>query len=89
MAYRLDRTAQEDGAPARLGAVLYISPSLTQYRDGLSVAPLICPSWAGGSRKMRPAVVATHSVAEVAPAMTSEPAATPQLRGIAPHIAAQ
>ena len=89
MAHRLDRTAQKDGAPARFGAVLFLSPSLTQYRDRLSVAPLICPSWAGGSRKTRPAVVATHCVVEVAPALTSEPAATPQLRGTAPHIAAQ
>lgn len=89
MAHRLDMTAQKDGAQARFGAVLFPSPSRTQFRDGFSVAPLICPTWAGGSRKMRPAVVAKHCVVEVAPALTSEPAAIPQLRGTAPHIAAQ
>ncbi|SMP30753.1 hypothetical protein [Shimia sagamensis] len=89
MAHYLDMTAQKDGAVARSAAHLFASPARTQYRDGLSVAPLICPSWAGGSRKMRPAVVATHRVVEVAPALTSEPAATPQLRGIGPHIAVQ
>ncbi|MFY0661598.1 MAG: hypothetical protein JXR15_13990 [Shimia sp.] len=89
MAHRLDMTARKDSAHARSAAGLFLSPSRTQYRDGLSVAPLICPLWAGGSRKMRPAVVATHRVAEVAPALTSEPAATPQLRGTGPHFAAQ
>ena len=89
MAHRLDRTAQKDSAQPQSAAGLFLSPSRTQYRDGLSVAPLFCPSWAGGSRKMRPAGIATSDVAEVIPALTSETAATPQLRGTGPHIAAQ
>ncbi|WP_412551768.1 hypothetical protein [Shimia sp. MIT910701] len=89
MAHCLDRTAQKDSAHARSDVDLSQSPSRTQYRDGLSVAPLICPSWAGGSRTLRPAGIAAHRVAEVAPALTSETAATPQLRGTGPHIAAQ
>ncbi len=89
MANRLDRTAQKDSAHACSEVDLSQSPARTQYRDGLSVAPLICPSWAGGSRTLRPAGIATHRVAEVAPALTSETAATPQLRGTGPHIAAQ
>ncbi|MCP4208383.1 MAG: hypothetical protein GY767_15205 [Shimia sp.] len=89
MAHRLDKTAQKDSAPARSEPDVSMVPPRTQYRDGLSVAPLICPSWAGGSRTLRPAVVVTRCVTEVAPALTSEPAATPQLRGIGPHIAAQ
>ncbi len=89
MAHFLDRTAQKDSAHARSDVDPFLPPSRIQFRDGLSVAPLICPSWAGGSRTLRPAVVATHRVAEVAPALTSETAATPQLRGTGPHIAAQ
>ncbi|WP_295175324.1 hypothetical protein [Shimia sp.] len=87
MAHRLDKTAQKGGAHARSDAALCQSPKHTEYCDGLSVAPLICPAWAGGSRKTRPAGIATHEVAEVIPALTSETAATPQLRGIGPHIA--
>ncbi len=89
MAHCLDRMAQKISAHARSDVDLSQSPARTQYRDGLSVAPLICPPWAGGSRTLRPAVVATHRVAEVAPALTSETAATPQLRGTGLHIAAQ
>lgn len=89
MAHCLYIAAQKGSAPARSDAGLSLSSSRTQFRDDFSVAPLICPSWAGGSRKTRPAVVATHCVVEVAAALTSEPAATPQLRGTGPHIAAQ
>lgn len=57
--------------------------------NGLSIAPLICPIGAGGSRDKRPAVIAALVVAEVITALTSETAAHPQTRGAASHIAAQ
>ncbi len=87
MAHYLDRTAQKDSAHARSDADMSMFLPRTQYRDGLSVAPLICPSWAGGSRTLRPAGIAALEVVEVIPALTSETAATPQLRGTGPHIA--
>lgn len=58
--------------------------------DGLSVADLICPIGAGGSRDKRPAVIAAQVAAEVITALTSETAADhPQTGGTALHIAAQ
>lgn len=60
-----------------------------EHCDGLSIAPLICPIGAGGSRDKRPAVIAAQVVAEVITALTSETAAIPQLRGTVSHIAAQ
>jgi xanthine dehydrogenase accessory factor len=47
-----------------------------KHCDGISVAPLICPIWAGGSRDKRPAVIASQVVAEVITALTSETTAT-------------
>jgi hypothetical protein len=87
MAHRLNMTAQKGSVPALPDAGFYQSPKHTEYRGGLSVAPLICPLRAGGSRKTRPAGIAIHEVAEVIPALTSETAATPQFRGAGPHIA--
>lgn len=87
MVHRLDKTAHKDSARARSDAGLFLPPARTQYRNGLSVAPWICPTWAGGSRTLRPAGIVTGLVAEVISALTSETAATPQLRGIRPHIA--
>ncbi|SFL18745.1 xanthine dehydrogenase accessory protein XdhC [Shimia haliotis] len=60
-----------------------------EFCDGLSIAPLICPIGAGGSRDKRPAVIAALVAAEVITALTSETAAIPQLRGAVSHIAAQ
>lgn len=58
--------------------------------DGLSVADLICPIGAGGSRDKRPAVIAALVVAEVITALTSETAAQcPAFGEAALHIAAQ
>ena len=57
--------------------------------DGLSIAPLICPIGAGGSRDKRPAVIAAQVVAEVITALTSETAAQPPEWGTATPIAAQ
>lgn len=57
--------------------------------DGLSIAPLICPIGAGGSRDKRPAVIAALVVAEVITALTSEPAAYSPEWGAVSHIAAQ
>ena len=57
--------------------------------DGLSIAPLICPIGAGGSRDKRPAVIAAQVAAEVITALTSETTATPRQRGTVSHIAAQ
>lgn len=57
--------------------------------NGLSIAPLICPIGAGGSRDKRPAVIAALVVSEVITALTSETAAHPQSRGAASHFAAQ
>ena len=58
--------------------------------DGLSVADLICPIGAGGSRDKRPAVIAAQVAAEVITALTSETAADhPAYGETALHIAAQ
>ena len=57
--------------------------------DGLSVAPLICPIGAGGSRDKRPAVIAALVAAEVITALTSETAAVSPKGGTALHLAAQ
>ncbi|WP_323767106.1 xanthine dehydrogenase accessory protein XdhC [Antarctobacter sp.] len=57
--------------------------------DGLSIAPLICPIGAAGSRDKRPAVIAAFVVADVIAALTCEPAEDHPERGTAPHIAAQ
>jgi len=56
---------------------------------GLSVANLICPIGAGGSRDKRPAVIAAFVVAEVIAALTSETAAKARKRAGAPHDAAR
>ncbi|MCV6824534.1 MULTISPECIES: xanthine dehydrogenase accessory protein XdhC [Halocynthiibacter] len=60
-----------------------------KFCDGLSIAPLICPIGAGGSRDKRPAVIAAHVVAEVITALTSEPAAERPEGVTVSHIAAQ
>ena len=60
-----------------------------EHCDGLSIAPLICPIGAGGSRDKRPAVIAAQVVAEVITALTSETTATPLKRGTVSQIAAQ
>ncbi|MGR3624566.1 xanthine dehydrogenase accessory protein XdhC [Pseudophaeobacter sp.] len=60
-----------------------------KHCDGLSIAPLICPIGAGGSRDKRPAVIAALVAAEVITAQTSEPAAVSPEWGTALHIAAQ
>ncbi|MDA5094764.1 xanthine dehydrogenase accessory protein XdhC [Aliiroseovarius sp. KMU-50] len=60
-----------------------------KHCDRTSVAPLICPIGAGGSRDKRPAVIAALVVSEVITALTSEPAAHPQNWGAVSHIAAQ
>ncbi|WP_193142689.1 xanthine dehydrogenase accessory protein XdhC [Meridianimarinicoccus sp. MJW13] len=60
-----------------------------KHCDGVSVAPLICPIGAGGSRDKRPAVIAAQVVAEVITALTSETAAFHPHWGAASHIAAQ
>ncbi|WP_425046467.1 xanthine dehydrogenase accessory protein XdhC [Primorskyibacter sp. S87] len=57
--------------------------------DGLSIAPLICPIGAGGSRDKRPAVIAALVVAEVITALTSETTAFSPEWGTVTHIAAQ
>ncbi|WP_298908638.1 xanthine dehydrogenase accessory protein XdhC [uncultured Aliiroseovarius sp.] len=57
--------------------------------DDLSVAPLICPIGAGGSRDKRPAVIAALVAAEVITALTSETAAKSPDWGAVSHIAAQ
>ncbi len=60
-----------------------------KHCDGLSVAPLICPIGAGGSRDKRPAVIAALVVAEVITALTSETTAYHPCEGAVSHIAAQ
>lgn len=60
-----------------------------KHCNGLSVAPLICPIGAGGSRDKRPAVIAALVAAEVITALTSETAAVSPDRGTALHLAAQ
>lgn len=60
-----------------------------KHCDGLSVASLICPIGAGGSRDKRPAVIAAQVVAEVITALTSETTAYRPLGGSVSHIAAQ
>lgn len=60
-----------------------------KHCDGLSVAPLICPIGAGGSRDKRPAVIAALVAAEVITALTSETTAQSPNRGAVSHIAAQ
>ena len=57
--------------------------------DGLSIAPLICPIGAGGSRDKRPPVIAAQVAAEVITALTSETTATPHFGGTVSQIAAQ
>lgn len=60
-----------------------------KHCDGLSVAPLICPIGAGGSRDKRPAVIAALVAAEVISALTSETTAYHPCEGAVSHIAAQ
>lgn len=60
-----------------------------KHCDGLSVASLICPIGAGGSRDKRPAVIAAQVVAEVITALTSETTASRPFGGSVSHIAAQ
>ncbi|MEP3634119.1 MAG: xanthine dehydrogenase accessory protein XdhC [Shimia thalassica] len=51
------------------------------FCDGLSVASLICPIGAGGSRDKRPSVIAAQVAAEVITVLTSEPAAASAPKG--------
>ncbi|MBO9398484.1 hypothetical protein J7400_17565 [Shimia sp. R9_2] len=60
-----------------------------EFCDGRSIAPLICPIGAGGSRDKRPAEIGATVKADVTTALTSETAAIPQVWGSVPHIAAQ
>lgn len=61
-----------------------------EHCDGLSVADLICPIGAGGSRDKRPAVIAALVAAEVITALTSETAAFhPDFGDSVSHLAAQ
>lgn len=61
-----------------------------EHCDGLSVADLICPIGAGGSRDKRPAVIAALVAAEVITALTSETAAFhPDFGDAVSHLAAQ
>jgi len=61
-----------------------------EHCDGLSVADLICPIGAGGSRDKRPAVIAALVAAEVITALTSETAAFhPDFGDTVSHLAAQ
>ena len=60
-----------------------------KHCDGLSIAPLICPIGAGGSRDKRPAVIAALTVAEVITALTSETTAERPFGGPATQFAAQ